>query len=385
VAVKIEKDGSFQVIYGGAWKGLNVEAPPNLLDDLSFPAMSNIMLRNSAIQSRPALTKIINKTGFAPLVAFGTMLSSAYLPYTFAIDTLGDLFSLSEGPLTWTAVGSGANSPYVNNPALWRVFQNTLYYVNGSDQVSSWNPATATFTPNAITVGGNNVGALFIDELDQHVILANTNEAGTLFPYRLRWSAVGLPTMFDPAVNINAGFNDFIDVPDILCGTMMLGTVGYLFHQTGITQMSPTGEGASPFQFDHIWNSSDGTGAVWPYTIAQYGQVGAFVSKEEIYLVQNYAFTPIGGGCRDAIMADIQGNAYTYTNSISGNVYAPVMASIIPAYNNGFVHLVYQIIINGAEFSRVYEYSIENGYWEVYNFYPSFASNIVTRPFLCQT
>ena len=37
MAVKIEKDGSFQVIYGGAWKGLNVEVPSNLLDDLSFP------------------------------------------------------------------------------------------------------------------------------------------------------------------------------------------------------------------------------------------------------------------------------------------------------------------------------------------------------------
>jgi hypothetical protein len=167
----------------------------------------------------------------------------------------------------------------------------------------------------------------------------------------LWWSANGMPTQWDPIANTSAGFNDFLDVPDVLTGLMTIGIQGYLFRSNGITQFSPTGRTLTPFQFDHLWASRQGIGNVLNWSIAQYGASGFFASTEQIYKMSVNSFSPIGGSARDAIYADIA--------SASGN---PV-ASFVPNLGLGYNYPLYTISIPLTTFTRHYQYSDEDNNW----------------------
>lgn len=466
--VNIKDDGSFEILYGQQWKGVNVQMPPNLIDPTEAVVSNNWLLRNATLQSRPRFIPWTGDLGGTDgLTGVGTFLSPAGFYHTFATDSIGNLFNLN---------GLTNNLEFVTqlpalsgtNPLQWRVInatntaQSALYFCNGVT-VCSWDGTTgpvggtaitlatldsggtgyavndtgtltagssdATYTvltvdgsgtvltfsltsggtsynvgisPTAVgggqpgigtgftiiissvtpsgdvsgpqqdvlqasstvTCGSDNVtiGAKYIGTLAQHAIYANTTGiAGTDGPFTIRWSAVGLPLVIDPACNINAGFNIFIDFADAITGMMFLGRVAYIFHRTGITEMAPTGVGTIPFDFNHIWNAQDGTGSIYPYTIAQYGQYGAFVSTENIYMVQNYQFQAIGGNTRDAIFSDI----HTSLLQIGSN---QIIGAISPAYNDNYIYTVYQLYIPQAPGGPtvVWQYSLEDGHWERY-------------------
>jgi hypothetical protein len=455
--VNIKDDGSFEVIYGGPYKGLDAQMPANLIDPAEATTVNNWMLRNATLQSRPQFIPwTTDNGGTNPYTGCGTFLSPAQFYHTFATDSIGNLYNLNGSTNTLEFV---ANFSHLTgtNPLQWRVINSTnnaqsaLYMVNGAQTVCSWDGtigptgggaivtthlgsggtgyavndtgtltaggANATYIVNTVSAGvvltytitgagtgyfvgssatatgggqpgvgvgltiyvdsvagggpqqdvvkvsGTVIGARYIGTLAQHAILANTiGIAGTDGPFTIRWSAVGLPTVFDPAVNINAGFNILIDFADAISGMMFLGRVAYIFHRTGITEMAPTGVGTAPFDFNHIWNAQDGTGSIYPYTIAQYGQFGAFASTENIYMVQNYQFQPIGGQARDAIYADIHASL----QQIGSN---QIMGTIAPAYNDNYIYTTYQLYMPSSLTSTVmWQYSIEGGYWERFTF-----------------
>jgi hypothetical protein len=270
-----------------------------------------------------------------------------------------------------------------------------MYYTNGAPFVASWDgitqqpTSTTTYGDGSIaasvagiskadsptiisgSVGPLSIGALFIAELDNHIILANVtvldqlgvNAAssgsitppGTIFnfPQRIWWSANGLPNQWDFSANTNAGENDFLDVPDIITGIITIGTAGYIFRSNGITQFIPTGNGIAPFQFDHLWASDHGVGNVFPWSVSSYGAIACFISIEQIYEMGVNSFSDIGGTARDAIMADLSSASAT-----------PV-ASIVPTEALGYVYLTYRISIPLTTFTRHYIYSFEGKYWEI--------------------
>lgn len=206
---------------------------------------------------------------------------------------------------------------------------------------------------NATATGGTQPGSGTGLTVDITVVNSAGTPAGstTNFPQRLWYSANGIPNQWDPTVNESAGFVDFLDVPDSFTGVMPLGAIAYLFRTNGITQQTITGSSLQPYYFDHLWASDKGIGSVYPYTIAQYGSVGFFVSTEEIYKVSINSFAPIGLGARDAIMADL------------ALASATPVGSVIPAYAYGFIYLTYRISIPMGTFTRHYLFSVEDNQW----------------------
>jgi hypothetical protein len=206
---------------------------------------------------------------------------------------------------------------------------------------------------NATATGGSQPGTGTGFTVDITVVNSAGTPAGTTtnFPQRLWYSANGIPNQWDPTVNESAGFVDFLDVPDSFTGVMPLGAIAYLFRTNGITQQTITGSSLQPYYFDHLWAADKGIGSVYPYTIAQYGSVGFFISTEEIYKVSINSFAPIGLGARDAIMADLALASST-----------PV-ASVIPAYAYGYIYLTYRISIPMGTFTRHYLFSVEDNNW----------------------
>lgn len=202
---------------------------------------------------------------------------------------------------------------------------------------------------------------LNVTTADNTVLWANAGPNGG-FPTNL--GTIG--ATFDPGVSVNAGFNDFLDVPDIITGLMTLGREGFVFRQNGITHMTPTGKGVLPFDFNHMWSSQNGIGNVYPFTIAQYGNTGIFISFEQIYQITPGGLQPIGGGARDAIMTDLS------------NATGSPKASIDRGFNLGYTFLHYHLRIPLSNGTRSYIFSLEENNWTSWtetNVWPTGQSN----------
>jgi hypothetical protein len=289
----------------------------------------------------------------------------------------------------------GLPSLGIGTPVSARAFANVLYYTNGIPQVLSWDgieasPQNASALSSSTFGGtGSSIGGLYLYEINNQICVLNctlynvaqiTNPipgtgattllAGALtnFPQLLWYSANGIPNVWDPTVNISAGFNNFLDVPDQFTGVMAFGETAYLFRSNGITYQTITGNALAPFYFDHMWSSEKGVGNVYPWSIAQYGSVGFFVSTEQIYQIGVETFQPVGKGARDSIMQDL-----------AAAVSNPV-ATVIPSYSYGTIYMRYELCIPLQWGTRIYSYAVEDTNWMQHDF-PGF--QVVGKPSGC--
>lgn len=363
--------------------GLHVKAPENMIGPQFSPNLDNIMLRNAELSSRPAFRQLIagpDETN--PILAVGSFLSPNKVWHTFSMTPRG-LFQLKtnwateapSGRNPWDLLG-GPSLDFV--PVSWVSLNGILYYTNGQN-LSAWDGKAnspimdVAFTgvvappPDAAT----KFGSVFIGELGNHIILAFVSETVSgvteTFSNRVRWSNSGFnPTSvggvfganlgtvgatFDPTVNVNAGLNDLLDVPDIITGLMTLGRTGFIFRQNGITELFPTGKGIAPFDFNHQWASQNGVGNVYPYSIAQYGNTGVFISFEDIYQVGPGMLKAIGGGSRDAIYVDL------------ARASDAPKAAIERGFRLGFSYPIYHLRIPMGDRVRSYIYSFDDENW----------------------
>lgn len=218
---------------------------------------------------------------------------------------------------------------------------------------NSFVSAAIVDVTNGITAGG-----FFLIELNSQLLLLNTTEgptngAGTQsFTQRIRWCPSGLPTIWDPLVNLGAGFNDELDVSDNIMGAMTVGTTAFIFRNNGITEVTSTGNGVNPFTFNHLWASDRGIGNIFPFGYASYGPLGIFISSDDVYNVSLGGFKKIGGVNRDAIFADL----YITTGT-------PI-ASIVPAYQGNYVYNEYRLAIPQGFNTVLYRYSIDDDSWQ---------------------
>lgn len=206
---------------------------------------------------------------------------------------------------------------------------------------------------------GITAGAFFLIELNAQLLMLNTVENGQSFPQRVRWCPSGIPTIWDPNVNIGAGFNDELDVPDGITGAMTVGTTAFIYRTNGITEVTSTGNGINPFNFNHLWASDRGIGNVLPFGYASYGPLGIFVSSDDIYNVSLGGFKKIGGVARDSIFNDL------------GLATGIPIASIVPYIQTNYIYNQYRLAIPIGRDMKTWVYSIEDDSWQ-----PEFKRNV---------
>jgi hypothetical protein len=365
----------FELQYGGSYKGLNVQTPEIYLDPAETPATKNFWFRNNELRSTPPFVQVfLGPEKQSPVLGQSSFMDGNGTIHTCAFTTRG-LWQLSpfngfSAQNPWQFIGGGSLAAGI--PVASRAFANLFYYTNGVPYLQSWDGIAnvpvivSTLTDASFGGAGSSVGGLFLYEINFQLCLLNcfvfnaatvgSTPAGSItnFPQRLWYSANGIPNVWDPTVNTSAGFVDFLDVPDQFTGVMALGEIAYLFRNNGVTQQTITGNALAPYYFDHLWASEKGIGNVYPFSIAQYGSIGAFISTEQIYKVSINSFEEIGGTARDAIMGDLAQASNT-----------PV-ASIISNYAYGFIYLTYRISIPlQNSFTRHYLYSIEDKNWAI--------------------
>lgn len=262
-------------------------------------------------------TKVIDSNGKVEIVSQAGKSGSSEPSWSGTISN-----PTTDGTVIWTNYGAPAPS-------------------NGFESVA------VVDATNGITAGG-----FFMGVLNAHLMLLNTNEGGIAYPQRIRWAASGYTNIWDPSVNVGAGYNDEIDVPSIISGFLTIGRVGFVFRDNGITEMTSLSSGANPFDFNHLWASDNGIGNVFPFSIAGYGPVGMFISEDDIYNLTLGGFKRVGAAARDAIYADIA--------SATGQ---PV-AAILPKISRGYAYPIYKLMIPFGDGTKIWNYSIEDDSWQ---------------------
>jgi hypothetical protein len=195
-------------------------------------------------------------------------------------------------------------------------------------------------------------GAYFLGILASSLLLLNTIENGSNFAQRVRWSPSGIPNIWDPNVNIGAGFEDLLDTPDSITGCMFVGSTGLIARSNGTTEMSIGSSGINPFVFNHFWASEHGIGNIFPFSMDQYGPIGMFISQDDIYEYSLGGFKDVGGGARDAIFNDL------------ANTNGNPAAAMVPVYQNNYVYLQYVLLIPLGNNMRSWRYSLKDKSWQ---------------------
>ena len=221
--------------------------------------------------------------------------------------------------------------------------------------INNGKPAKANGFSSVAVVDATNgytAGAYFLIELNSQLIMLNTAETTGNYTQRIRWSPSGIPTIWDPNVNIGAGFNDELDVSDSITGAFTVGTTAFILRNNGITEMiSNNGSGINPFSFNHLWASDRGIGNILPFGYASFGPIGIFISVDDIYNVSLGGFKKIGGVARDAIY-----------NDIAKSTYYPI-GSIVPYYATNYIYNHYRLNIPQGNNTVTWVYSIEDDSW----------------------
>jgi hypothetical protein len=357
----------FKVKYGLPFAGINTVLPENEIGKEFTPSCLNMFSRNGELFTRPKMVRYIDgPADNRPIRALCTFLDSNYVSHTVVVTATG-LWQLSRSwnlpPTTpdWNLIGQFTTIPGPDTPYANAVFINKFFFTNGGNALNFWDGIT-----NSIQTATTVAGALFLIELDAHLIMGYTVENGVPFPQRIRWSVSGnvidtssaVQDAWNPATNVGAGFNDMLDVPDQILGLAGIGRVGYIYRTNGITEITPVGKGTQPFNFDHLWASNLGIGNVYPYTLAVYGPNSLFIAEDEIYYMGIGTLNQIGLGARDKIYQDLL------------MATAQPIASIFPRVTETFIHLCYEIAIPQAGGCKYWRYDINAKNW-----FPWFTSN----------
>lgn len=340
--------------YNGPYGGINVSSPDIIIPPTDSPFMNNIVLKQNFICSRPSFVSDVlpelpeNCTGVASYLT----VDNQYLTIAWSN---GNVYLLNTNGTSWSApVGLPAMALF--NPSYVGAIGN-LYYVNGT-QFVLFNQ-----TANQAT---NLYGARYIFELAGSLLIADTFEPDE-FPFRVRWCASGAPTEWDPSSFVGAGFVDLFDINDSITGTLNLGSVAYLLRKNGITQITPTGNGIQPFDFNHLWAAEHGIGQYYPQACAVYGSVGFIFAYDNIYTFTVNSFTPIGTKVMELIVADIPNQGIGY----------PVFAWVLPKKFNNVMYMTYEIAIPTTDGMIIWSYSVKDQNWmrHVVTGFPAITAN----------
>lgn len=290
----------------GPFGGYQSEVPRDLIEQLGFANVTNMVQRLGAIAVRPGRTTLeLMPDPQEAIIGIADFFTEDELRIQ-TIMTATRLLQYIAGSFTEVA----AVTPYSGTDDdfwTWTVVNNQLLYSNNVDPVYTWNGVDATTD----VVSTDAVAAKFLMELNTHLLVANTLESGNRFSQRVRWTAAGDPTDW---TGFNAGVTDILNALGPITGLAKLYQTGYAFHQWGVTQIIPTGIGLAPFRF--VPMTSKARGNICPYSVATSGEeLAAYVGKDNIYVFNGTSSDPIGdfpvaesrsrAGARTAIFADI--------------------------------------------------------------------------------
>lgn len=322
--------------------------PPN-----SFDEIRNFICRKGRFHTRPKL------------VTFGAPPDGAIVRYMRTFQDVQNFFHslvlttktayfLTSGAVynALTLPGGLADLTGTALPYGCVVSNNRIYFSNGScavlyvDGESSVKDSTCPGASRFMTINASHLIIGYTTEPEPGVVGSRD------YKQRVRWSKSG---DFNDWTSFTSGTEDLLDVPDNIAGLATLGRNTVVLRDNGLTLMTPTGLGGSPFTFSNMSWAPVGVGNAYPYSLGIFGDTAAFVSKNDIYTVNGgLQLTPIGGKAKKKIFSQIA--------QASGDV---VTGTVISQIAPGIDYLSYWLTIPGVNITWVYNYDEDN--WQEFS------------------
>lgn len=292
----------------GPFGGIQSECPASRIEGTGFADLENMMLLKGSASVRPGLAMMQALPGATePIVgtfdffdSFGTRVGGVWTPTR--------MFIWAQSTGSWIQV-SGTLTGGPGDFFSKSVVAGKLLFSQGVDKVQLFDGEALTFAP----ASANAVPALYLGELNSHLLALATLEGGAFAPQRIRWTGIGDPTDWLSFPAGGGGQGDLFNDMGPIAGYLKLFQSGYIFQRRGIVQALPTGNGLVPFDFVPV--STNEKGCYFPHSIAGFGEdLGVYAGKDNIYSFDGTESLTIGDhplsgrsriGARSRIYADL--------------------------------------------------------------------------------
>lgn len=272
--------------------GLNYSLPETLLDHIYTRGMNNCMIEDGLIFPRQGYEEV--GAGFPssfPVmegVEFGGTDGTIHKIFF----TTRKMVRHTDSP-TWTATSTldltgDDSNPIFASPVGGMTTEN-LYVTNGKDKLKVWT-GTGNWA-DLTTTGFTTLKAKCLIGFRGHLLLGNVTENSNTYPYRVRRSAIGNPTVWN---SVTSGYVDLIDDETnskVMC-FHPFGSVLIAYKFGSIFQLTYQGD---PNYFTPRMVVAD-RGVISPKGVAPFGDAHLVVSNDNIHVFDGTGFiTPAPG------------------------------------------------------------------------------------------
>lgn len=297
------KEQAIQITIPVPVGGLNFALPENLLDHVYSRDMQNMIIEDGLIGKRYGYTAVGGSFPNANPVMEGFEYGDASGALHTVFMTTQKLIEFTS-PTTWTDRTGGVNftgtyaNPIFIAPVGGLSLEN-LYITNGVDAIKVWTGSGNWST--LTTAGFTTLKGKCLAQFKGHLLVGDVLENTLNFPYRVRWSQVGNPTVWN---TVSAGFLNLIEDKTnskVMCMHPM-GPVLIVYKAGSIYQLAYQGD---PNYFVPKMKIAD-RGAISRKAVAPFGDYHLVVTKDNIEVFDGQGFVKPAPG--NKIKQDFFGN-----------------------------------------------------------------------------
>ena len=210
--------------------------------------------------------------------------------------------------------GGYNNSTTENARDFWAFtqFGSNIIATNFADNIQKFTEGTSSAFSDLVALK-----AKYIAVIRDFLLAGYTNESGTVYTQRVKWSGLNDSSTWTPSQATQSGFQDIVGSHGNIQAIVGGESAGVIFMEKAIYRMSYVGV-PLVFQFDKI---ADNIGAFAPKSVASYGNMVFFLAQDGFYkLTGGQQLTPIGNGKVDNFFFDdLSSNLDGITSAVDPN------------------------------------------------------------------
>lgn len=274
--------------------GMNLEVPRSELRPNESPNIVNFRFLKGALRQRHGYSQLGLDVDGA-VIGIGELVKNDQTR-TAVVATTDKVYKLSGGE--WAEIPAKPGTSYSGSddvPVRMVVAQDQMVIANGADPLVSWDGVASEFS----LLSSDAPAARFMVNFAGRLVVLDTFESGTRYPWRLRWTA---REDIDDWTSTGSGYEDLSDTPQRGAGLVATKNALAIFKERTILTASQTGNAYAPFNFQ---TKVEGVGAMLVNSPVFTDGGVFFVGHEDVYMYDFGTVRPVGGKVRHAILDSI--------------------------------------------------------------------------------
>jgi len=286
--------------------GVITDVDPFNLPINAFTRAKNVRFDQGNIRRSPGFRDVSTVTGFTPVFIHGVYNASGYDTVTVVSDDF-DVYNFSNGSITLDYNSSASTS----SAQITATSLANVQYLNREDIAPLYKtPALSNYAPLINWPSGYTCKSL--RSFGDFLIAMNTDEGGSAFPTRVRFSDIALannaPSTWDETdVTKSAGFNDLAQMNTPIIDGQTLGSNFLIYSSDQVWLMEFVG-GTFIFNFRKLFNDA---GVINQNCIVEVEGKHYVFDQDDIYVTDSVSIQSIvDGRVKDYIYSGIDTSAY---------------------------------------------------------------------------